>query len=95
MTAPQGPTVYQEKVSSCVQQDTTVLVAVLRVSCPALLAHTAQSLASAKWSSASFVQQVRVLSYGCFHRTTLMFVSFGFDVLSHLFARCFNTNSFE
>lgn len=67
MTAPQGPTVCQEKVSSLVQQDTTVLVAVLRVSCPALLARTVLSLASAKWSSASFVQQVRVLSHGCLH----------------------------
>lgn len=67
MSAPRGPTVYQEKVSSCVRQDTTVLVVVLRVFCPALLAHTALSLASAKWSSASFVQQVRVLSSGCLH----------------------------
>ncbi|KAM7413317.1 hypothetical protein PAMA_020621 [Pampus argenteus] len=58
MTAPQGPTVYREKMSSIVQQDTTVSVVVLRVSCPALLAHTAPSLASAKWSSASYVQQV-------------------------------------
>lgn len=63
-TAPQGRTVCQGKVSSSVQQDTIVLAGVSKVYCPALLAHTAHSLASAKWSSASFVQQVRVLSSG-------------------------------
>lgn len=69
MTASQGLTVSQGKVSSPVQQDTIVLVAVLRASCPALLAHTALSLASAKWSSASSVQQVRVLCHGCLDRS--------------------------
>lgn len=67
MTAPQGHTVCQERVSSSVQQDTTVSVVELRVSCPALPALIALSLASAKWSSASFVQQVRVLPHGCLH----------------------------
>lgn len=66
MTVPQGPIVCQE-VSSPVQQDITVLVVVLRIFCPALLGHTALRLDSAMWSSASFVQQVRVLPSGCFH----------------------------
>lgn len=67
MTAPLGLTVCQVMVSVPVQQDITVLAVVLKVSYPALLAHTALSLALAKWSSALFVQQVRVLSYRCLH----------------------------
>lgn len=65
MIAPQEPTVCQEMVSSPVQQGTTVWVVVLMPSCLARLVLTALSLASAKWSSASSVQQVRVLSLGC------------------------------
>lgn len=64
-TVPLGPTVCQEKVSSSVQQDTTVSVEVWRGFFPALLGRTVRNLASAKWSSALFVQQVRVLPSGC------------------------------
>lgn len=64
-TVPLAPTVCQEKVPSYVQQDITVLVVVLRGFCPVLLARTVLDSASAKWSSALFVQQVRVLSSSC------------------------------
>lgn len=70
-TVPWGRTACRGKVSSSVRQDTTVWAGVLREYCPALPARTALSLASAKWSSASFVQQVRVLSSGCFHCCSL------------------------
>lgn len=65
MTVHQAHTVCQEKVSSPVQQATTVLVAGLRAFCRAHLAPTALSSVSVRWSSASFVQQVRALFHSC------------------------------
>ena len=64
-TAPRGPTVCLGKHCSPAPLDITVWGAVWRAFCPALPEPTALNWASARWSSASFVQQVTVMVYTC------------------------------